>query len=94
MFTKGCNQCDDLQSQLMEQYTAVSELELGFKTLEEKLGKLKLKKDSMTVSMHQMNAEMIIMRGEMQKTARGQRYAIMGMVVSWMLLAYFWMCKE
>ncbi|XP_057252109.1 uncharacterized protein LOC130592046 [Beta vulgaris subsp. vulgaris] len=80
-----CHGCEFLQMKLLEQYIIIGEFELQFKTVEEKLQKLKLKKEKMEEAMHSMSDEMLKMRFESLKTAKGENYAVIALGLSWVL---------
>lgn len=55
---KECHECNDLQAKLLEQFTSIAEFELQLKLVEEKLLKLKMKKDKMVAEVEEMRMKM------------------------------------
>ena len=73
---------EKLEGKLLEKETVIAQLEAEKKILEEKITKLKMKRDILQEAMEGMRNELCQLRGAMCKYERGEKYALIAFVLS------------
>ena len=79
---------------LLEKERVIAQLEAKKKILEEKIKKLKMKRDMMQEAMQDMRNELCQLRGAMCKYARREKYALIAFVMSWLIFAIVVMVRN
>ena len=82
------NEWKELEGKLIDKERVIAHLEAEKKILEEKIKKLKMKRDILQVAMQDISNESRQLRGALCKYARGEKYALIAFVV----IAYFYHC--
>ncbi|XP_056684884.1 uncharacterized protein [Spinacia oleracea] len=82
------NAIEDLQFQVLEKDTTISELEYDKKLLEEKLKKVQLKKDNLEEDIHEMKNEVCELRIEVMRAIRNEKNYSMALMYSCLLFAF------
>ncbi|KMS96378.1 hypothetical protein BVRB_9g225730 [Beta vulgaris subsp. vulgaris] len=86
-YSKECHECEELHVKLLEQFTSIAELELQFKIFEDKVSKIKMKKDKMAAEVEEMRKEMARINAELAKSNGGEKLAIRALLLSWIFFA-------
>ena len=72
----------------------IDQIEAEKKILEEKIKKLKMKRDILQEAMQDMRNESFQLCGAMCKYGRGEKYALIAFVMSWLIFATFLMVRN
>ena len=85
---------EELKGKLLEKEIVIVQLEAEKKILEEKKKKLKMKRDILQEAMQDMRNESCRLCGAMCKYARGEKYALIAFVMSWLIFTIVVMVRS
>ena len=88
------NEWEKMEGKLLEKETVIAHLEEEKKILEEKIKMLKLKRDILREAMEDMRNELCQLRGVMCKYKRGEKYALIAFVLSWLIFSIVVMVRN
>ena len=74
-----------MQGKLLENEQIIAKLEAKNKIFDEKVKKLKIKRDILEEAMQDMRNELYQLRGSVCKYARGEKYALVAVLMSWLI---------
>ena len=72
----------ELQENMLEKDTVIAKLEADKKIFDEKVKKLKIKRDNLEDTMQDMSNELCQLRAAVFKYARGEKYVALAVVMS------------
>ena len=85
---------EKLERKLLEKETVIAHLEAEKKIFEEKIKTLKMKRDILQEAMEDMRNELCQLHGAMCKCERGEKYALIAFVLSWLIFAIVVMVRN
>ena len=88
------NKWEELQVNILENEKDIIELEAKKKILDANVKKLKMKRDKLEHAMQGMSNELCQLHPEVFKYAKGDKYVVLTLVMSWLIFAIVVMVRN